>query len=163
MFAEARDLIASKRASEPLHVVFHEHLHCSAVDRTRALNRHVDTTGNRHMRAEKSWMNQRINESASIRATADKSASRRRCGFSVSAFLRFVSLHYWLFKTAGRQSGFFKLPVPAYSKSLYTGVSTKPGPFMFSRTLKSSLSSRKWMSPWPSMLKSVPSASKSSV
>jgi phosphoribulokinase len=65
MLAEAGDFIASERASEPLHVVFHEHLHCSAVDRTRALNRHVDTTGNRHVRAKESRINRRINESAS--------------------------------------------------------------------------------------------------
>src|SRR4029077_2296679 len=137
MLAEAGDFIASKRASEPLHIVFHEHLHCSAVDRTRALNRHLDTTGNRHVRAKKNWTNWRIGESAN------------RCvlRFSVSAFLHFVSRRYWPFKTAGLQSGFFKLPVPAYSKSLYTGVSSTPGPFMLSRTLKSSLSSRKSISP----------------
>src|SRR5689334_5289206 len=35
--------------------------------------------------------------------------------------------NYCPFNTAGLQSGFFKLPVPAYSKSLYIGVSTTPG------------------------------------
>jgi len=65
MSAEAGDFIACERASEPLHVVFHKHLHCRAIDRTRALNRHVDTAGNRHVRAKESWMNRRINKAAS--------------------------------------------------------------------------------------------------
>src|SRR6266576_989972 len=137
MLGEKRDFIASKRTSEPLHVVFHKHLHGSAVDRTGTLYGHVDATGNRHVRAKKNWTNRRIG----------LSVKRGVLRFSVSAFLHFVCRRYWLFKTAGRQSGFFKLPVPAYSKSLYTGVRRTPGPFMFSRTLKSSLSSRKSISP----------------
>src|SRR4029453_6153630 len=153
MFKEGPDFVAGKRAGEPLHVVLHENLHGSAVDRAGALNRQIHATSNRHVCAKENWMNRRIGGSA----------NRRMPRFSVSAFLRFVSLPYWLFKTAGRQSGFFSLPVPAYSKSLYIGVSSTPGPFMFSRRLKSSLSSRKWSSQRPSMLKSVPSASKSSV
>ena len=84
MFSEARDLIASKWASEPLHVVFHEHLHCSAVDRTRALYRHVDPTGNRHVRAKKNRLSRQIAEGA----------SRRRRRFTVSPFRGFVSRHY---------------------------------------------------------------------
>ena len=84
MFSEARDLIASKGASKPLHVVFHEHLHCGAVYRTRALNRHVDTTGNRHVRAKKKRLSRRIGEGA----------SRRRPRFTVSKFRRFFFLHY---------------------------------------------------------------------
>src|SRR4030095_9886992 len=153
MFEEGPDFVAGNRAGEPLHVVLHEHLHDIAVDRARALNCQIHATSNRHVRAKENWMNRRIGGSA----------NRRMPRFSVSAFLRFVSLHYLMLKTAGRQSAFFRLRVPAYSKSLYSGVSSTPGPFMFSRRLKSSLSSRKWTSPWPSMLKSVPSASKSSV
>src|SRR4029453_1582632 len=118
MFEECPSFFAGKGPREPLHVVFHEHLNGRAPDRAGPLNRHVHTTRNRHVRAKRN--------------------RRSR---------RFVSLHYWTFKTAGRQSGFFKLPVPAYSKSLYIGVRTTPGPFMLIRTLKSSLSSRKWMSP----------------
>ena len=64
MLARKRDFVASERASEPLHVVFHEHLHGSAVDRTRALDRHVDATGDRHVRAKENWINWRIGESA---------------------------------------------------------------------------------------------------
>src|ERR1044071_6275252 len=129
MLGEKRDFIASKRTSEPLHVVFHKHLHGRAVNRTGTLDCHVDATGNRHVRTEKNRMSRRIGDSANRRGR------------------RFFFLHYWLFKTAGRQSGFFQLPVPAYSKSVYTGVRSTPGPFMFSRTLKSSLSSRKSISP----------------
>src|ERR1041384_591951 len=137
MLGEKRDFIASKRRSEPLHVVFHKHLHGRAVDRTGTLDRHAGATGNRHVRTEKNRMSRRIGDWA----------NRRGRRFTVSSFRRFFFLHYWLFKTAGRQSGFFKLPVPAYSKSLYTGVRSTPGPFMFNRTLKSSLSSRKSISP----------------
>src|SRR5436305_10518234 len=153
MFQEGPDFVAGKRTGEPLHVVLHEYLHGGTADRARAPNRHVHATGNRHVRANEDWMNRRFGEWA----------NRRRPRFAASPFRRFVSFHYWVFKTAGRQSGFFRLPVPAYSKSLYTGVSSTPGPFMLSRRLKSSLSSRKWTSPSPSMLKRVPSASNSSV
>src|SRR4030095_10347588 len=98
MSGEKRDFIASKRTSEPLHVVFHEHLHGGAVDRTGTLYGHVDATGNRHVRAKKKGMSRRNGEWA----------NRRRPRFALSPFRRFFSLHYWLFKTAGRQSGFFK-------------------------------------------------------
>src|SRR5204863_2570345 len=100
-------------------------------------NCHVNSTGDGHVRAKKNGMDRRSGESA----------NRQRPRFAVSPFHCFLFFHYWLFKTAGRQSGFFRLPVPAYSKSLYTGVSSTPGPFMLSRKLKSSLSSRKWTSP----------------
>ena len=84
MFDKKRDFIGSKRTSEPLHIVFHKHLHGSAVDRTRTLDRHVDATGNRHVRAKKNWTNWRIGESVN------------RCVlcFSFPAFLLFVSRGY---------------------------------------------------------------------
>ena len=63
MLDKKRDFTGSKRTSEPLHIVFHEHLHGSAVDRTRTLDRHVDATGNRHVRAKKNWTNWRMGES----------------------------------------------------------------------------------------------------
>jgi hypothetical protein len=53
VFEEGPDFFARKRASEPLHIVFYEHLHGRAVDRTGALNRHVHAAGNRHVRAKK--------------------------------------------------------------------------------------------------------------
>ena len=56
MFAEGPDFFAGKRACEPLHVVFYEDLNGCAVDRASALNRRVDATGNRHVRAKKDWM-----------------------------------------------------------------------------------------------------------
>src|SRR5213078_2895433 len=111
MFQEGPDFVAGKRTGEPLHVVLHEYLHGGTADRARAPNRHVHATGNRHVRANEDWMNRRFGEWA----------NRRRPRFAASPFRRFVSFHYWVFKTAGRQSGFFRLPVPAYSKSLYTG------------------------------------------
>src|SRR5581483_9196301 len=81
MFGKADDFIASKRASEPLHVVFHEHLHGSAIDRTSAFDSHVGTARNRHVRAEQGSTNGRIG------------ASTNRClpGLSVSTFLQFAS------------------------------------------------------------------------
>jgi hypothetical protein len=64
MFEECPGFFAGQGSSEPLHIVFHEHLHGRAPNRASALNRHVDATSNRHVRPEKNWMNRRIDESA---------------------------------------------------------------------------------------------------
>jgi len=64
MFEEGPDFVAAKRAGEPLHIVLHEHLHGSAVDRAGAFDRQVYASSNRHMRAKENWMNLRIRESA---------------------------------------------------------------------------------------------------
>src|SRR6266700_2970230 len=108
MIKESADFLWPQRARKPLHVILYEHLHGGAVDRTRALDRHAHTAADRHVRAEKSQMNRRMGESG-------RSPFRR---FAVSPFGRFAFVHYKPFRTAGRQSGFLRLPVPAYSKSL---------------------------------------------
>src|ERR1051326_6873642 len=140
MIEESADFRASKRPCKPLHVVLHEDLHGCAVDRACTLDRHAHATTDGHVRAEK------------------KPATRRIGEGGVPPSRRFIFHH--IQNRLGCQSGFFRLPSPAYSKSLYIGISNTPGPFMSRRRLKSSLSSRKWMSPWPSMLKRAPAASK---
>src|SRR5437667_5970366 len=132
MIKKGADFVSRQRTGKPLHVVFYEDLHGGAVDRTRPLDRHAHTAADRHVRAQENSTSRRTHERA----------NRRSLRFVVFPFRRFVFAHYRPFRTAGRQSGFLRLPVPAYSKSLYTGVSNMPGPFMFKRILKSSLSSR---------------------
>src|SRR5262249_29395430 len=53
MSEKRADLLTRKWTREPLHVVFHEYLDCSALDRTAALDRSVHAPGDRHVRAEK--------------------------------------------------------------------------------------------------------------
>jgi len=46
------NFLAGQRSGEPLHVVFHEHLHRGAVDRSRALDGHAYPAADGHVRAE---------------------------------------------------------------------------------------------------------------
>ena len=92
------------------------------------------------------WAPKRIFCVISSGVKRSREISRYAFGKAASGLLRDVSTSLDMTRrqnTLGCQSGFFKLPVPAYSKSLYIGVSNTPGPFMFKRKLKSSLSSRK--------------------
>src|SRR6516164_9072973 len=107
MIKKSSDFVSRQRAGKPLHVVLDEDLHGGAMDRTRALNRHAHPATDGHVGAENYWISRRIGDWV----------NGRRRPFSGSPFRRLLSLHYRL-KTAGCQSGFFRLPVPAYSKSL---------------------------------------------
>src|SRR6476659_10818071 len=52
---KSANFVSRQWPSEPLHVVFDENLHCSAIDRTSALDCHVHAAGNRHVSAEKEF------------------------------------------------------------------------------------------------------------
>src|SRR6266540_1418078 len=129
MVKKSTDFLLLQWASKPLHVVLYEHLHGGAVDRTRPLNRHAHAAADGHVRAQKNF-GSRISD-CGLRSPGDPLCFLHSANQSANK------------KKLGCQSGFFKLPVPAYSKSLYIGVSSTPGPFMLNRRLKSSLSSRK--------------------
>src|SRR5947209_20345080 len=53
MFEKGANLLACQRSCEPLHVVFDEYLLRGALNGTGTLDRHVHTTGNGHVGAEK--------------------------------------------------------------------------------------------------------------
>ena len=55
MVEKRANLPASKRPGEPLHIVLHKDLHCSAPDGTSPLNRHVHATADRHVRAKENF------------------------------------------------------------------------------------------------------------
>src|SRR5262245_22656846 len=116
MFEECSGFFAGERASEPLHVVFHKHLHGRAPNGARAFNRHVDATSNRHVRPEKNWTSWRIGEPGFSKAMADKPANWRRRRFSVSAILSFISIHFTI--GPSKQLG----ATPASSNSLYPRI-----------------------------------------
>ena len=52
MMKERLDLRAGKRPREPLHVVFHEHLHRAALKRARSFYRTMHPARDRHVSAE---------------------------------------------------------------------------------------------------------------
>jgi hypothetical protein len=49
---KSADFLAGERFGEPLHIIFHEHLHRGASDRPRALNSHAHPAADGHVRAE---------------------------------------------------------------------------------------------------------------
>jgi hypothetical protein len=53
---KSANFVSRQWPGEPLHVVFDENLHCSAIDRTSALDCHVHAAGNRHVSAEKEFL-----------------------------------------------------------------------------------------------------------
>ena len=55
MFEEGANFFARERTREPLHVVLHEHLDRGALDRATALDRGVDATADRHVRAQQDF------------------------------------------------------------------------------------------------------------
>ena len=66
---KSADFLAGQRSGEPLHIVFHEHLHRGAADRSRALDGHARPATDGHVRAEEnvemaSSANRRIGEDA---------------------------------------------------------------------------------------------------
>src|ERR1041385_6886014 len=55
MIQERANFLAGQRAREPLHVVLHEHLDGSALNRATALNRGVHTALDRHVGADENF------------------------------------------------------------------------------------------------------------
>jgi hypothetical protein len=49
---KSADFLAGQWSGEPLHVIFHEHLHRGASDRSRTLDSHAHSAADGHMRAK---------------------------------------------------------------------------------------------------------------
>jgi hypothetical protein len=50
------NFVSRQWPGEPLHVVFDENLHCSAIDRTSAFDRHVRTASDGHVSAKQNFL-----------------------------------------------------------------------------------------------------------